>query len=367
MTVWTKASNTLANKIKTLIVVDPNDGKIKDLGDSLCVEGAGTGITRSGAQVVNVDRTTGGWGIGFYTAILAGPNTPGTVNFTDIGHGLPKWLSSDTSDGTVIFLINRFRSGDAISNLELIHLTSNHNPVIKIDATNKGAAGASAYTTASTGTTTMPSNTPIGLAMQARVSASNLWKYFYGTKAGGTFSQEGASGSINDSGGTTTISSLGDDVQPNVVEAEFFMVIVCPTEFLSGADMNAILADPVGTLIDTGASTVTATGAGASATTSAPSGSASTYSATITDQLINLAGSVQASLTGLTVLIYKTVPTSATAPAKEFNSVTTDGTGHLNLDVSDIGLTSGDPVWVIIMKDGSPAKGGIRKITPVYT
>lgn len=248
---WTKKTGTLPDKIKTLIVVDPTDSnKLKDLGDSLCVEGAG--ITLAHAQVVPVDRTTGGWGWGIYTAYQTGTFAPGTATFTDIGNGKPKWLNAASADGTVIALFNRIRTGASYSNRELFRLTDNNNPMIRSNATPVGQVGASDYTVASTGTTTWPLDTAFGVAMQARRSASSLFKYFYGTKAGGTFAQEGSAGSINDAGGLTTLDRIGGNIAGTIVEYELFMLAVCPTEFLSGADMDAILSDPVGTLINTG-------------------------------------------------------------------------------------------------------------------
>lgn len=248
---WTKKTGTLPDKIKTLIVVDPTDSnKLKDLGDSLCVEGAG--ITLAHAGVVPVDRTTGGWGWGIYTPYEGGTFAPGTATFTDIGNGKPKWLNAAAADGTVIALFNRIRTGGTYSNRELFQLTASNNPMIRSNATPVGQVGASEYTVASTGTTTWPLDTPFGVAMQARRSASSLWKYFYGTKAGGTFAQEGSSGSINDAGGQTTLEKIGGNVAGAIVEYELFLLAVCDTEFLSSADMDSILSDPIGTLIDTG-------------------------------------------------------------------------------------------------------------------
>lgn len=246
---WTKKTGTLPDKIKTLLVVDTSDSnKFKDLGDSGVSEGAG--ITLDTVNVVKVDRTTGGWGFGIYTNDVS--FVPGTITFTDVGAGKPKWLNSAAADGTVIMLFNRFRSGDTYASRELLQLSASNNPMIATDATPVGLVKASDYTVASTGTTTIPADTAIGLAMHARRSASNLWKYFYGTKSGGTFAQEGSSGSINDAGGQTTINKLGTNALGQAVEYELFMIAVAPADFLSGAEMDSILSDPLGTLVNTG-------------------------------------------------------------------------------------------------------------------
>lgn len=254
---WTKKTGTLPDKIKTLIVVDPTDSnKLKDLGDSLCVDGSG--ITYSETEVVKVDRTTGGWGWGVYTDYDHGSFNPGEIIFTDIGNGKPKWLNANAADGTVILLFNRFRTADAagLDSIEYLQLTDSSNPMFGADASRIGLVKASEYTVASTGTTVLPLDTAFGIAMHARRSGSAFWKYFYGTQAGGTFTQEGSTGTIADAGGLTTINKLGTNAGGSIAAYELFAVIVCPTEFLSGADMNAILSDPIGTLINTGGAPV---------------------------------------------------------------------------------------------------------------
>lgn len=89
--------------------------------------------------------------------------------------------------------------------------------------------------------------------------------------------------------------------------------------------------------------------------------------ATIAEQLIAKNGAAQASVTGITIFIYKTVPAGLIAPDKIFTSASTDGSGNLNLDVTDLSLASGDAVWMVAMKDGSPALATARKIIPTYS
>lgn len=92
-----------------------------------------------------------------------------------------------------------------------------------------------------------------------------------------------------------------------------------------------------------------------------------TIVATITEMLIAKTGAAQASVTGITIFVYKSVPTGLIAPDKIFTSASTDGSGNLNLDVTDLSLASGDPVWMVAMKDGSPAMATARKIIPTYS
>lgn len=128
----------------------------------------------------------------------------------------------------------------------------------------------------------------------------------------------------------------------------------------ANASMLVLSLRPSGT-------TITAEGAGSTATASAAAGSADEVVATITHRLISKLGAAWANETGITVLIYKTVPSSLVAPDKRIAGVSTDASGNLSIGISDLGLLSGDTVWAIGMKDGSPAKGFIRKITPTYS
>lgn len=251
---WTKKTGTLPDKVKTLIVVDPTDSNIKDLGDSANIEG--TNISRSNAtNVVNVDRTTGGWGIGVYTGVEAGTFNPGEVRFTAVSASRPKWVDAAAGDagGTVIMLFNRIRSGDNVTSKEFMLISDANQPVFRTDASIHGQVGASSYTTGSTGTTVLPTDTAFGMAMYAKRSATNDWKYFYGTQAGGTFTQEGTAGSINDAGIISTLQKLGANAANQPVPYELFALVVAPTDFLSSTELNSILSDPVGTLVNTGA------------------------------------------------------------------------------------------------------------------
>lgn len=92
-----------------------------------------------------------------------------------------------------------------------------------------------------------------------------------------------------------------------------------------------------------------------------------TVVATIAEPLITKGGAAQASVTGITLFVYRNIPTGLTAPDKIFTSASTDGSGNLNLDITDLSLSSGTPVWIVAMKDGSPAWATARKIIPTYT
>jgi hypothetical protein len=87
----------------------------------------------------------------------------------------------------------------------------------------------------------------------------------------------------------------------------------------------------------------------------------------IRETLVDLSGAALASQTGLTMVIYHAVPTTASPnPAQVIESVTTNGSGQLNQQINRGALAFNDPVWMGILKDGSPAKGTLRKVSPVY-
>lgn len=86
----------------------------------------------------------------------------------------------------------------------------------------------------------------------------------------------------------------------------------------------------------------------------------------IRDTLIGLNGAAVASETGMTMLVYHSVPATAVAPAQVITGVSTNGSGQLDQVINRGALALNAPVWLILMKDGSPAKATARKVTPVY-
>lgn len=82
------------------------------------------------------------------------------------------------------------------------------------------------------------------------------------------------------------------------------------------------------------------------------------------ERLIDKSGAALASQTGLTALIWHTAPSGA--PVQTLASLTTDGSGNANWALSRGALALGAPIWILIVKDGTPAKAGARKVTPVY-
>lgn len=87
----------------------------------------------------------------------------------------------------------------------------------------------------------------------------------------------------------------------------------------------------------------------------------------VRDTLINEVGATVNSLTGVTMTVWHSVPTTASPnPAQVIENVSTDGAGAMNQVINRGALAVGAAVWIGLMKDGSPAKGTLRKVTPVY-
>jgi hypothetical protein len=112
----------------------------------------------------------------------------------------------------------------------------------------------------------------------------------------------------------------------------------------------------------------TASGAGVTDNTSGPAGSAAPVTVKISGyRLITRSGAAQASISGITALIYKAVPSTAVAPDKVITGVSTNGSGTMSdLDISSIQGTNA-AVFVVLMKDGAPFKGGVFKVTPTVS
>jgi hypothetical protein len=87
----------------------------------------------------------------------------------------------------------------------------------------------------------------------------------------------------------------------------------------------------------------------------------------VRESLIDETGAAVASVTGITMVIYHALPTTASPnPAQVIENVASNGSGAIDQLINRGSLDPGDPVWVVMMKDGTPAKGTVRKITPVY-
>lgn len=88
----------------------------------------------------------------------------------------------------------------------------------------------------------------------------------------------------------------------------------------------------------------------------------------VREDLINLGGAAVASETGITMLVWRTAagPSTGSPNPDQALTVSTNGSGRVDQVITRGALAVGDPVWVAFFKNGTPARAGVRKITPVY-
>jgi hypothetical protein len=88
---------------------------------------------------------------------------------------------------------------------------------------------------------------------------------------------------------------------------------------------------------------------------------------TVTETLIGETGATVNSETGITMVIYAAPPTTGSPnPHQVITGCSTNGSGVLTQALARGSLTLNAPVWMVLMKDGSPAKASCRKVTPTY-
>lgn len=88
----------------------------------------------------------------------------------------------------------------------------------------------------------------------------------------------------------------------------------------------------------------------------------------VRETLIDLAGAAAASVSSIIMLVWRTGtgPSVASPNPNEAISISTNGSGVTNQLITRGSLVINDPIWVAFLKNGSPAKATLRKITPVY-
>lgn len=91
-------------------------------------------------------------------------------------------------------------------------------------------------------------------------------------------------------------------------------------------------------------------------------------SVTVSEKLINLSGTILPSVSGITGVIWASVPTTASqAPYQVIPNLSSDINGYVTFNLDPTGLSIDQAVWIALMKDGTPPAGSIRKVTPIYT
>ena len=85
------------------------------------------------------------------------------------------------------------------------------------------------------------------------------------------------------------------------------------------------------------------------------------------ETLVDLTESPLASVTGITAFIWHSAPASGNqTPTQALSDLSTDANGDTNYKLTRGSLVVNDPIWVMLLKDGSPHRMTARKITPAY-
>jgi hypothetical protein len=89
----------------------------------------------------------------------------------------------------------------------------------------------------------------------------------------------------------------------------------------------------------------------------------------IRDRLVSKFGLVQANVTGITMTIWRAAAGPTTAlpgPDQVIQGVSTDANGYLNQVIAAGSMSSGDKVWMMLHKAGSPDLATARRVTPIW-
>lgn len=82
--------------------------------------------------------------------------------------------------------------------------------------------------------------------------------------------------------------------------------------------------------------------------------------------LKDLDGNPVANETDITLLVWRGIPTTGAPNPDQALTVSTNGSAATNQQVDRGSLAVNDPILVATLKDGTPLRGGIRKIIPAY-
>lgn len=89
---------------------------------------------------------------------------------------------------------------------------------------------------------------------------------------------------------------------------------------------------------------------------------------TVSMKLVNFEKSSQPSITGITACVFGNIPTiAAPNPVAVFSNLSTDTNGYLTFSFTNAALSLNQSIWLAVLLDGSPGRGGVRKITPTYS
>ena len=263
MAAWTKKSGTIPDKVTAILVYNTDDSEPNLIMAANTKTIAGFGITTpSGVPDANA-TTSGEWGFGIGGKNMdfaeSGAFSPDYYEFIDgTQGGLPAWNIRTTSEATTIMYL--------FNNITL--LSDNPDRLLTDVADSTGIAisqGDDFWTIGRGGspeivtdcTTAYVTATPLCIAAtMRRVATVTDNELFYSTKASGTMAS--ISSAVNNpetagNGNNASLTSFGDRAGGYAFNAEVYMFILANESKLTTGEMDTIIADPLGTLVDTGA------------------------------------------------------------------------------------------------------------------
>ena len=297
-----------------------------------------------------------------------------------------KWTNgtggvTDFADGNGASIFCAF-AGSGIGNNDKYWVSFiNDRQGLRVNSSGKANLNFGSPTSAASATT-IPTDNSTSFSVGANYdgTGSGTSEIFYGLESGSLASD--GTGTNANQGGNVPLTGIGGPGDGNGNQPAKYHLVTVFTRKLTLVEMQSLHNDWAGTLFDNSAPTptptisvtpsitptVTPTATLTRTPTVTVTPSISSLVVTITQRLVNLGVSPQVNITGITAIIYKTVPTGANPnPHQVIENITSDSNGNVSFTISNTGLAINDPVWLILMKDGSPARGSIRKITPTYT
>lgn len=198
------------------------------------------------------------------------------------------------------------------------------------------------------------------------------------TAAGGgsatklSFSAQPGNAAVGQTMSAVQVSAVDDDNELDTgFDGDVTIALQTGTGTLSGTLTKAAVAgvatfdDLSINAVNTGA-VLRATSSGLTQSDSAPF-NITALTAHIREQLIDKNGDAVANETGITMVVYHAVPTEAAPnPSEVIEGVSTDANGDIDEEIAIGSLEEDDPVWIALVKDGTPPQGTFKKVVPVY-
>lgn len=198
------------------------------------------------------------------------------------------------------------------------------------------------------------------------------------TAAGGgsatklSFSAQPGNTAVGQTMSAVQVSAVDDDNELDTdFDGDVTIALQTGTGTLSGTLTKAAVAgvatfdDLSINAVNTGA-VLRATSSGLTQADSAPF-NITALTAHIREQLIDKNGDAVANETGITMVVYHAVPTEAAPnPSEVIEGVSTDANGDIDEEIAIGSLEEDDPVWIALVKDGTPPQGTFKKVVPVY-